>query len=333
MRARLPTRPWTCCVRCGFPWSARAGKASSCPSRASLIVYSSALYQSVLYALVVSRSQTPRRHAVTQPESFPGRPRGRRARHDGDVPERQGYDATPQDQREFPDLAPIRPREARERNGRGQAPPPARQACQPAAGGPAATRRRSRDRGRRPGDPGPGGSGRRAVRRRLPGGGYGAPAGQAPWAEQPVGAGPVHRPQPDPAPSRQPAAGARPRRRARRAGPEAGRRGAVLGGACLRRAFSRALAPPGPAGGTAARGAASDSLTARRARPCGRAGDRGDVYLLSGGPGAANLGFGSFVTTFLPGELQQVPDPCTTVPAATLQQYLPGNAKEAPRRR
>jgi hypothetical protein len=53
------------------------------------------------------------------------------------------------------------------------------------------------------------------------------------------------------------------------------------------------------------------------------------AYLLSGGPGAANLGFGSFGTSFLPGELQQVPDPCTTVPAATLNQYLPGTPKQA----
>jgi hypothetical protein len=53
------------------------------------------------------------------------------------------------------------------------------------------------------------------------------------------------------------------------------------------------------------------------------------VYLMSGGPGAANLGFGNFVTNFLPGELQQVPDPCTTVPGATLNQYLPGTRKEA----
>src|SRR6185312_16182294 len=50
--------------------------------------------------------------------SFPGRPRGRRARQNNDGPEWQGYDATPQDQREFPDLAPIRPREARARDGR-----------------------------------------------------------------------------------------------------------------------------------------------------------------------------------------------------------------------
>jgi hypothetical protein len=53
------------------------------------------------------------------------------------------------------------------------------------------------------------------------------------------------------------------------------------------------------------------------------------VYLLSGGPGAANLGFGSFVTKFLPGELQQVPDPCTSVPAATLKTYMPGTLKQA----
>ena len=60
---------------------------------------------------------------MTQHESFPGRPRGRRARQDDGSPEYQGYDATPQDQREFPDLAPIRPREARARDGRVQGQP------------------------------------------------------------------------------------------------------------------------------------------------------------------------------------------------------------------
>jgi hypothetical protein len=53
------------------------------------------------------------------------------------------------------------------------------------------------------------------------------------------------------------------------------------------------------------------------------------VYLLEGGPGAANLGFGTFVTNFLPGELQQVPNPCTTVPSATLGQFMPGKLKVA----
>ena len=52
-------------------------------------------------------------------------------------------------------------------------------------------------------------------------------------------------------------------------------------------------------------------------------------YLLAGGPGAAKLGFGSLVTNFLPGELQQVPDPCTSVPASTLHLYLPGTLKQA----
>ncbi len=38
------TRPRTCPARCGSPPLASAGKASSCPSRTSSIVYSSALY-------------------------------------------------------------------------------------------------------------------------------------------------------------------------------------------------------------------------------------------------------------------------------------------------
>ena len=57
---------------------------------------------------------------MTQPGSFPGRPRGRRARHEADVPEGEGYAATPPDEREFPDLPPIRPSQARARDARGQ---------------------------------------------------------------------------------------------------------------------------------------------------------------------------------------------------------------------
>ena len=38
---------------------------------------------------------------------------------------------------------------------------------------------------------------------------------------------------------------------------------------------------------------------------------------------------GSLITTFLPGEVQKVPYACTAVPAATLQQYLPGKTKVA----
>ena len=45
--------------------------------------------------------------------------------------------------------------------------------------------------------------------------------------------------------------------------------------------------------------------------------------------GSSSLGFGSLVTTFLPGELQQVPNACTSVPDAMLSQYLPGQTKMA----
>ena len=78
---------------------------------------------------------------MTQHGSFPGRPRGRRARQDSDVPEWQGYDATPQDQREFPDLAPIRPREARARDGRAQGGQPAGTPAGPGGAARAATAR------------------------------------------------------------------------------------------------------------------------------------------------------------------------------------------------
>lgn len=53
-------------------------------------------------------------------------------------------------------------------------------------------------------------------------------------------------------------------------------------------------------------------------------------YLVFGGSGGpANVTPGDLVTTFLPGELQQVPDACTAVPSGTLQQYLPGKTKQA----
>lgn len=52
-------------------------------------------------------------------------------------------------------------------------------------------------------------------------------------------------------------------------------------------------------------------------------------FLTAGGGGATDTGLGSLVTTFLPGELQQVPNACTSVPSATLGSYLPGQRKEA----
>lgn len=52
-------------------------------------------------------------------------------------------------------------------------------------------------------------------------------------------------------------------------------------------------------------------------------------FLTSGGSGSANLGLGSLVTTFLPGELQKVPNACASVPGGTLGQYLNGQRKVA----
>jgi len=259
---------------------------------------------------------------VTQPESFPGRPRGRRARHDGDAPERQGYDATPQDAREFPDLAPIRPREARERDGRGQSGKPGRHAqpAQPGGYG-------SGYPGGGPGYPAAGQPSAGGFGGGQHGGGYGAP-GQAPWDEQPWPAPQL--PQPDPAPPRhqqqaRPATAPQPPARKKEddapswAEPDSveafferwHRRGLESRDeqrAGRRRSRRRLLI----AGGTVV--ALAIAAT---------------IYLFSGGPGAANLGFGGFVTKFLPGELQQVPDPCATVPGATLRQYMPGPLKQA----
>lgn len=55
------------------------------------------------------------------------------------------------------------------------------------------------------------------------------------------------------------------------------------------------------------------------------------AYFLAGtgSGGAANSGVGNLITTFLPGELQQVPNACTVVPDSTLHQYLPGRLKMA----
>ncbi len=204
---------------------------------------------------------------MTQHDSFPGRPRGRRARHDGGVPEWQGYDATPQDQREFPDLAPVRPREARARDGRapGDAQP---------GPGPRAPQQ----------DPGPPQRHQHAKHATAPQQPARKREDDAPsWAE----------------PDSVEAFSERWHRRGiesrdeQRAGRRRSRRLLIAGVAVVALAIAAT------------------------------------VYLLSGGPGAANLGFGGLVTNFQLGELQQVPDPCATVPAATLQQYMPGTLKQA----
>jgi hypothetical protein len=52
-------------------------------------------------------------------------------------------------------------------------------------------------------------------------------------------------------------------------------------------------------------------------------------FLFGGGSGnTGSVGFGSLVTTFLPGEVQKVPNACTAVSQSTISQYLPGGQPE-----
>jgi hypothetical protein len=53
------------------------------------------------------------------------------------------------------------------------------------------------------------------------------------------------------------------------------------------------------------------------------------VVLLATGRSGPAAGTGGLVTVFQNGELQRVPDACKSVPAATVQRYLPGKAKVA----
>jgi hypothetical protein len=248
---------------------------------------------------------------VTQHGSSPGRPRGRRARPDNDVPEWAGYDAVPQDQREFPDLAPIRPQDARARDGRMQ-PDQAR-------GGWGKDDRAQGDWGQgdwRGGYP-PAGPG-------YPPTGPGYPPG-APAPGGPVGPGqggpfpplgqPPHGPQ---GPQGQAPQG----QQADWAGPV---------DADPMEAFSERWRRRG---GESREERRTERRKHRRWLFAGvgvvAVGIAVAVYFLtSGGSGSANLGLGSLVTTFLPGELQQVPNACTSVPSATLGQDLPGQPKMA----
>ena len=53
------------------------------------------------------------------------------------------------------------------------------------------------------------------------------------------------------------------------------------------------------------------------------------VVLLTARPAPATVTPGALITTFQPGELQQVPDACNAVPGVTVQRYLPGQPKVA----
>ncbi|MGA2824618.1 MAG: hypothetical protein ABSF03_00690 [Streptosporangiaceae bacterium] len=53
------------------------------------------------------------------------------------------------------------------------------------------------------------------------------------------------------------------------------------------------------------------------------------VLVVPGGSGPAGVTPGSLITTFLPGEIQKVPNACPAVPAATIGTYMPGHPKVA----
>lgn len=248
---------------------------------------------------------------MTQHESFPGRPRGRRARQDSGGPEWQGYDATPPDQREFPDLAPVRPRGARERDSRMQGGPgqPGGYGDYPGAMGPGYPGGGPEQAGYGGGQYAGGGYGGQGQAPQVPPADHGWPGQQTAQyqaAAQQQAAPPQQeqRDQADETPSwAEPDSIEAFSERWHRRGLES--RDEQRAG---RRKRRRLLT----AGGTVV--ALAIAAT---------------IYLLGGGPGAANLGFGGFVTSFLPGELQQVPNPCTSVSPATLSQYLPGKTKQA----
>jgi hypothetical protein len=53
------------------------------------------------------------------------------------------------------------------------------------------------------------------------------------------------------------------------------------------------------------------------------------VGLVLGGSGPASVVPNALITSFLPGEFQQVPNACESVPAGTVRQYMPGKVKVA----
>jgi hypothetical protein len=58
-------------------------------------------------------------------------------------------------------------------------------------------------------------------------------------------------------------------------------------------------------------------------------GGLGGYFAFGGGSGPANVVSNDLITTFLPGELQQVPGACAAVPSGTMTQYMPGTLKQA----
>ena len=217
---------------------------------------------------------------MTHHESFPGRPRGRRARPDNDVPEWAGYDAMPADEREFPDLSPVRGRDARARDGR---------TGQPAQGQPVQGQ---------------------------------SVHGLPPWEDQ-SWTGPQAPPPQPPVQPVQPPVQQRP-----------AQQGADWTGADAdpMEAFSERWQRRG---GDSRDERRADRRKQRRMLIAGGAALAVVIavavyYFTGSGSGqAVNPDLGSLITTFLPGEVQTVPDACAAVPNASLDQYLPGQLRIA----
>jgi hypothetical protein len=248
---------------------------------------------------------------VTQHGSFPDRPRGRRARHSDDAW---------QDEREFPDLEPIRDRRLSESDNRGL--------------------------------PGAGGRGRHS--------GLAGPAqgewGTAPWADQtgyaeqappqdfaPQDFAPQGYPQQDYA--AQPGRQGQPQRDQQ----PPSEPGAAVPSRRSRHGQQPRPQPPERTADGLDTEISDDPMEAFSERWHRRGADAPRVtrahkrlYLIIGGVALVavaaiaallvnvtggnpnKVGFGPLVMTFLPGEIQKVPDACKAVPQATLTQYLPG---------
>jgi hypothetical protein len=230
---------------------------------------------------------------VTQHGPFPGRPRGRRARRDndvpdvtGDVPDWAGYDAVPQEEREFRGSG---------RHASGQ------------------------------GGPGQFGQG-----------------GHAPWEDrswpaqsqqelQQAELPELELPQSDP--------------QQQEALPSHGRHSAVQQRPARQETDWTGAADPDPMeafserwrrrGSESRNDRRADRRKRRRLLVIGGAAAAVViavvVYVIidsgGGNPGGVNLG--GLVNTFLPGEIQQVPNACDAVSSATISQYLPGQLKTA----
>lgn len=266
---------------------------------------------------------------MSQYGSDSDRPRGRRHRPDSDW---SGYDAMPPDSREFPDLQPIRPREARARDGRpqgggfgGGAVPGSFQGGGNVPGAFGGGPQGYQDPQAYP-DPqgyegyqgsqyGPPPAGRHSAPQPMMPPDARQPGYQQPMAQPPVSPPPVSRPGGPPPGGPQPGA-QRPgggqgwddddsddpmaafSERWRRRGQDS---------AADRRRRKRLY--------LAAGGVAVIAIAAL-------------VYYLVGGGSTTNTGINSLVTSFLPGEMKSVPNSCTAVPSGTISQNLPGPTKQ-----